>query len=270
MIKEKFIKLKKQPKWVARTMFGMWAVLWLWLALHMLPISWSRADNEITPSNYIHEVEVDEINTITICDPNDSTACITMMDRNLWAENNDINSTWSWWYHYQWWNNHGFLSCYTSGCNTWYGWDGKTGIQVDASSYGPENWYSGWNFIYGFQNWSSVKNDNLRWGSGDSAENNRWYDIINHVAINVTDRQWPCPDGYHVPSIGEWNKILEYRGAHYTWAGNDLEVQKSGGLLISISSGAKVFKLPVAGLRQYENGAFSNVTLIWSSSPAED
>ena len=36
-------------------------------------------------SNYIHEEVVDWVGTITICDPNDSTKCITMKDRNEWA-----------------------------------------------------------------------------------------------------------------------------------------------------------------------------------------
>lgn len=59
-------------------------------------------------SSYIYEKTVDGIETLTICDPNDTTACITMQDRNLWATTNDITSDKSYWYHFQWWNNHGF------------------------------------------------------------------------------------------------------------------------------------------------------------------
>jgi len=59
MIKKKIINLKTQPKWVVRSMFGIWTVLWLWLALHILPINWSKAENEVISSKYISEKMVD-------------------------------------------------------------------------------------------------------------------------------------------------------------------------------------------------------------------
>ena len=50
-------------------------------------------------SSYIHERGW----TISICDPSSNwTKCITMQDRNLWATTNDITSTGSYWYHFQW------------------------------------------------------------------------------------------------------------------------------------------------------------------------
>ena len=87
------------------------------------------------------------------------------MDRNLGATSNDITSSDSYGYHFQWGNNYGFPS------------DGSMITTerelVDTSSYGPRKPYSSDTFIVGNSDWSSVQNDNLRGGSGDSENNNR-------------------------------------------------------------------------------------------------
>ena len=119
---------------------------------------------------------------------------ITLMDRNLWAT---IIWVWSdtdeesYWYYYQWWNNHPF-SCHKE--NNQY-----TNERVDASWYWPNNRFI-WNkFIKWSNDWSTVSNNNLWWWEWDSEENeynDGW------------DRQWPCPDGYHVPSVWEWHALF--------------------------------------------------------------
>jgi len=102
----------------------------------------------------------------------------TLMDRNLWATQVftwDRFNRCTYWYYYQWWNNYGFP-------NTW---DIKTStVQVDVSWYGPNNPYSSDTFIIGHDNWYST----------NPSYNNLWWNTSN----NVADRQWPCPDGYHV------------------------------------------------------------------------
>ncbi len=121
---------------------------------------------------------------------------ITIMDRNLWAINNDISSTWSYGYYYQWWNNYGFI------------WDFKTsGIyykSVDTNGYWPWKPYFNDTFLYNTSDRSSEQNNNLWWWEWDNLLNKFWLDIENRW-----DRQWPCPSWWHVPSIWEWNKLLQ-------------------------------------------------------------
>lgn len=120
------IYLKSQPKWVVRCMFGIWAILWLVLSLHTHPIGWTNAQSIENP------IQMCQCNQWgwTLCDTNkkDSNVqyhtwniayadtewnmftgiwtitiqsgddVITILDRNLWAITNDIESTWSYWY----------------------------------------------------------------------------------------------------------------------------------------------------------------------------
>ena len=177
-------------------------------------------------SSYIHEKIVDWTGTITICDPvSNETKCITMMDKNLWATSDDITSTDSYGYNYQWWNNHWFLPCLDSDWCSTFLWDDTmtTDERVDTFSpilYWPLHYYDSNIFRKITSNpydWSSPSNDNLWWWSGDSENNTRWYNTGTMSAINVLDRQWPCPTWYHVPSQWEWWTLLQYWVANYTW-----------------------------------------------------
>ena len=112
----------------------------------------------------------------------------TLMDRNLWAtevynQNYDSPNTASYGYYYQWWN------------NRWFDNQGSvttSSEQVDASGYGPGNYYSSAVFIIGSQ-WDTSNNENL------------WWEVTN----TFDARQWPCPSGYHVPSNTEWKWIYD-------------------------------------------------------------
>lgn len=46
-------------------------------------------------------------------------------------------------------------------------------------------------------------NNNLWWWGNDNESNHRWLDLNN-----ITDRQWPCPDWWHVPSAWEWKEVI--------------------------------------------------------------
>lgn len=189
------------------------------------------------------------------------------MDRNLGATSNDITSSDSYGYHFQWGNNYGFP--YDEEITT-------SSTQVDASSYGPSTPYSSDTFIIRTSSpydWSSVQNDNLRGGANDSASNNRGLDDIEDTA---TDRQGPCPAGYHVPSAGEWSKVLEY------WCYNNPDqcdatnLRLSNSLYyISASSVGNDFrsalKIPFAGYRVSNDGSVNGLrgyAHLWSSSPS--
>ena len=91
---------------------------------------------------------------------------ITIADRNLWATTTYEWDIYGWepeptlneancWKHYQRWNNYGFS----------FSWSVTTSTtMVNASTYWPYNNYYSSTFIKNNDDWSSVKNDNLRWG----------------------------------------------------------------------------------------------------------
>ena len=118
----------------------------------------------------------------------DWTTGYTMMDKNLWAttvySNWDTLTTANCGNDYQWWNNYWFP--YT-------GWDLTTSTtKVDASAYWPTNPYSSNTFILtDGSDWSSVRNDNLRWGVTwiiihENVINNTGVLSVNWQTWNVT------------------------------------------------------------------------------------
>ncbi len=189
--------------------------------------------------------------TITI---SDWETTITMLDRNLWASTSDTTSTGSYWYHFQRWNNYGFKPCNDSnGCTTFPNWEtGTSNEKVDTSSYEPSK-YIGNVFrkitISPYDR-SNPQKDNLRWWStGDST-----YNVNDETwkVSNPTERQWPCPEWFHVPSVWELAKIQSMMGADASAIHNQLLV-------------------PFAGCRGRDSNAhvnnLGNHAYLWSSSP---
>ena len=89
----------------------------------------------------------------------DWTTGYTIQDKNLWATTvynyGDTLSATNCGNLYQWWNNYGF---------TWWVDPSNTSTTVvDASGYGPGNYYNSSTFITVSGDWSSVHTDNLRW-----------------------------------------------------------------------------------------------------------
>jgi hypothetical protein len=131
---------------------------------------------------------------------------ITLLDRNLWATTNNTSSTGSYWYYFQWWN------------NWWFNWFDPTVAenaiesQVDASAYWPWNYYTSGIFLRTGQ-WTSVINRNLWWWSGDGVDSTYYW----YPSINPKDRQWPCPDWFHVPSRGEWIVLFDMLKSVYNY-----------------------------------------------------
>ena len=213
-------------------------------------------------------IETSDYGMIRIKDPNNPWKWITIHDRNLWA-----TATWagihesreSFGYYFQWWNNYWFPSTGDI--------EKATTTQVDASSYWPntDNWYySSDTFIKWNNDWSSVRNDNLRWWSGDSKDGNgRWYPLTN-----PEDRRGPCPENYHVPSAWEWSKLLEFWADSYTWS---LYLSKNPTNNLKYFEGYKTalnifynnLYIPIAGKRLYLDSNSEKVnsqSLLWSSS----
>lgn len=119
---------------------------------------------------------------------------IIIMDRNLWASSFGINTS-AWWYYYQWWNNYWF----TQNPPT----IARDIANVNLSIYWPWNPYYSWTYVIWkvnnttYPTWATTQNYNIWWYNTDEDE----------------DKQWPCPDGWHVPSIAEWNRLVGY----WTW-----------------------------------------------------
>ena len=174
--------------------------------------------------------------TISIANPDNKNEWITIMDRNLWATSNDINSSNSYWYYYQWWNNYGFNR--KNKINT-------TTDKATRNSKYDNNWYYD-NFFRAASRdyWIDWSHNWIRWWEYDSNDNDWWANEKNPY-----NRQWPCPDGYHIPSAWEWGLLIKYRKNTYN---KDVEL-KWGHWQFSFTDKTATenfsdyFKLPLAG-----------------------
>ena len=208
------------------------------------------------------------------------TDIITILDRNLWATSNNISESSSYWYHFQWWNNYWFKPCTDKQeCNTFPNGEHTWNIQVSESNITIP--YTNWVFYIGTQwklsNWVKDSSSiNLWWWNVNFTTDlfsTNWEritrdDIIsllndqeytnsdNRKVSNAQDRQWPCPEWFHVPSIWEYIKLLDMLDYYKqnTWTRETIH-----GLL----------KIPFAGVRSYDWLVYGsdNATTIWSSSP---
>ena len=199
-----------------------------------------------------------EYGMISIARPDSITAewnpeWFTIMDRNLGAL-----EVWTWdnskayWYHYQWGNNYGFNSIWdlSAGNKTW--------IKIDVSWSSTYSWNQ---FVW----WES----NSTWMSG-SNNNDLW---------NWENRQWPCPDWWHVPTIEEWNQLLIYYAWYYTWNNMwDISLEWNPYKYVSWNSvfGSwfyNYFQIPFAGDRYYADAEVQHQGVganLWSSTPCDE
>ena len=181
----------------------------------------------------------------------DWTTKITILDRNLWAMSMGTwckDSSWegiclgwddTYGYHFQWWNNYWFPS-------SWIILTSST--MVNSLWYWPGKYYSWDAFIIGSTGWDISDNWNLRWWVEDDND----FDVNDESwkVNNASERQWPCPAWFHVPSVWEWEKLS-------SMFENWLDMHKE--LLI-----------PFAGFRNH-NSEVSDMGFdanYWSSSPS--
>ena len=171
-----------------------------------------------------------------------------LMDRNLWATDvwnygDAQNTAAKNGKYYQWWNNHGFPA--SNGNWNTYAYTSNT--PVDASAYWPGNYYSSATFIlrpdsqeaWYYYRWDTTDNANLWW----------W------TSSRQSDKQWPCPAWYHVPTTAEWKAIYDA-----------LDLSSSEDSRITLQT---TLHLPMAGYRfransnVYDQGSYG---YYWSSS----
>ena len=138
-------------------------------------------------SEYIREYKQNGVKVISLKDPVNGET-ITIMDRNLWAEDNEITSEDSYGNYYQWWNNNWFEKV-----------DGENATS-NLAVYSLKYEWIGYTRDNKFRVWS-----NDIWELDEEWRSN--YDELWYLGEDE-EIQWPCPEGYHVPSDKEWNKLL--------------------------------------------------------------
>ena len=190
--------------------------------------------------------------SITITNWTDS---ITILDRNLWATDTKWEEAYG--YHFQWWNNYGF---------PWYDEIQLTGEVVDASGYNRHSPYVSDKFIMGGEYWDDSENEDL------------WWDTVDEDYA----RQWPCPDGYHVPSIYEWGALIDLYSNVWWFTSTTAPFQGVETAeatpyvldpLVFREEFQEVFRIPLANRRNYNNGQIQQLWLdarIWSSTSYDD
>lgn len=105
---------------------------------------------------------------------------ITLMDRNLWATTNDITSTWSYGYHYQWWNNYWFLSKWTNSAN-FPNWEEAVIDLVQRNPSYDNNWYYWVNFIKHNNDKQLITIDYRLWWDNEHHNNIWWWSWDNNT-----------------------------------------------------------------------------------------
>ena len=183
---------------------------------------------------------------------------IIIMDRNLWAEavaNWIYYGNWNYeslnklWFYYQWWNNYWFKNDWNINSNyTKIAWD----------QYWPWNYYYNNVFIKTSGSpyrWTTNENWNLWW----------WKDSWRPDS----DRQWPCPVWYHVPTQNEWyslhNSVFNYLKNTSEWRQICSELWNDGSKCF-----ASLFKLPYAWYRSASSSEIWDrwtTSYHWSSTP---
>ena len=123
--------------------------------------------------------DTNNIWTITLKDPK-SWASITIMDKNLWADNVGDNG-----YYFQWWNNHGVKTV-------------NSNNKIVEKAIYNDSYYN-----YGYDgNWMFIVWNSDYWENGEHY-NNLWWNESKE-----SSRYGACPAGYHIPTIKEWNQLL--------------------------------------------------------------
>ncbi len=220
---------------------------------------------------------------ISDCENGQSEGCttITMLDRNLWATAAGTGWIDSYWYHFQWWNNYGFKPCtdangcksFPNGESTW-----TTQVPIENVSIPYSNWIFHVDITQGSRNWlnSPAKIDLWWWTANSTTDlfDSNWNRMVietleaisnytssdNRKVANTQERQWPCPDWFHVPSAWEYMKI-----ADMLYYSNN---QRQEPWIIE-----RVYnnlKMPSAWMRRLSDAwvyGFGSGALLWSSSP---
>ena len=207
---------------------------------------------------------------ITLKDPKTSFS-VTIMDKNLWANVAGIGNE-SYGYYFQWGNNH------------WVESVNSTNKTAQKAVYN-DNYYS-----HGYDgNWVFIV-----WNS-DYWENGEHYNSLWWNESKESSRYGACPVGYHIPTMKEWNQllniwwkihtqdtstsemVLRYSANYSTkniqtfkWASTqctewDIECIDEDNLSIIIDTLSKELKLPLAGSYDENGNYHDGLWIYWTS-----
>lgn len=212
----------------------------------------SKTIMDQNPSFTYGEIEISRPAWLTDAD---GPASIIIMDRNLWASSSwTVCDTWSnngtCGLLYQFWNNYWFSYGTISMAEK------CTERSVNLSEYSPSNPYYDSAFVYWKAkcnnagtdtDWAAVSNFNIWWWKNGS----------------YTERQWPCPNGWRLPTQKEWEQLIKYwtvwESDQWTWVLNNS----------NISAFRDYFQLPFAWGRSRSDGKISHVWAQWSYDTAQ-
>ena len=178
----------KDFQWVTWYMFDWWYID----AECVNEWTWVSVNSPITQTVYAKWLPFEDL-TVTVW-----WSTFTIMDRNMWAEataqwiysQSDQESNKKLGKYYQRWNNYWFKNDEYP-INSWS--ELVINHEHDDNPWWPWNYYYSNKYIKTSRRWDSNNNLNLWW----------W----DSQANSDSDKQWPCPDWYHVPDIAEWNLV---------------------------------------------------------------
>lgn len=203
---------------------------------------------------------------------------VTIKATNEWTTTAGTGNE-SYWYYFQWWNNHWNnwtsettwnllpIDDLASWANKWYNWTETKFIKAANSYYDYRN---------GLRNYSNVTaiQHSLRWWSWDNETIDwvvKWYNTGTHQVTNLAWRQWPCESWYHVPSAWEWQELVKLYAKANRY---NLNTQNNENAWANTISEGTAFSndllLPLAGYRDYNAGKVYDTggyAHYWSSSP---
>ena len=121
-----------------------------------------------------------------------------------------------------------------------------------------------WNY---YQWWDNTPHTEEDWNGSNIQPNNAWWwesdnNELVYPVKNASERRWPCPENYHVPSQWEWSALMDIwfeATTNWTFLSN------------IVSQFYTAFFVPYAGFRVSSDGGDfwrqGSYSMYWSSSP---
>lgn len=109
---------------------------------------------------------------------------------------------------------------------SWYSWNPLLTYSMVWSespiSWESKAWVKVWETSVNFTAWNWIAISNGQISANLAAWN--WITITWWITcVTESDRKWPCPSGFHIPTYTEWDNICSYLTAMHLTHGEDME-----------------------------------------------